>query len=203
MKDAIFNWMAENYPLLFVCILIAVVVWIVARFYFKDYRRVEDKVANLPCEHYSKLYNDMQIKLDRIITYLSTKYPTSAYVFSFKQRPRQLNQMGQRLLEKCGGIRLLEEHSGFFIKRIESYNPKTALDVELQAYEVLISNQGLELFDDIKQWVYNYPAWELEISGNKEMYSITMGDVCFVLSIPLRDRYLAAHSEVPILQAYP
>lgn len=37
----------------------------------------------------------------------------------------------------------------------------------------------------------------LEINGNKEAYSIIMGDICFVLSIPLRDMFLAEHPEVP------
>lgn len=195
MQNAIFKWVADNYPELIVYGLVAIAVWLIARFYFSRYRTVENKVKSLPCERNADRFNEINFKLDRIITYLSTKYPTSASVFSFKQSPRRLNDTGKSLLQQCGGDAFLEKNSPSLIKMMEASNPKTALDVETLAYEVLISNQNLDIFNDIKQWVYNSPSWELIVSGNKESYSITMGDICFVLSIPLRDKYLAEHPE--------
>lgn len=196
MQNAIFNWFANNYPELIGCIIVAIIVWFIAKFYFFGYKKVEDKVKNLPCERNSINLNEINSKLDRIITYLTTKYPTSASVFSFKQSPRCLNDRGNDLLHQCGGDYFLEKNAPLFIEMIAASNPKTALDVESQAYEVLIASQNLEAFNEIKQWVYNSPSWELDSSGNKEPYSITMGDICFVLSIPLRDKYLAEHPEV-------
>ena len=43
----------------------------------------------------------------------------------------------------------------------------------------------------------NAPAYKLkDAEGNEKMYDLSLPDVCFVLSLPLRDMYLAAHSEI-------
>ena len=196
MWNAIIKWLGENYPSLVIYLIIIVAVWAIASFYYR-YKKMEDKVEKLPCDRHADSFKDIDIKLTKIITILTTKYPSSAAAFSIKQSPRRLNPVGEKLLVECGGKDFLEENKTHFLEMISRSNPKTALDVEAQAYEVLLADQNMDIFNKIKQWVYNSPTWDLEINGNKEAYSITMGDICFVLSIPLRDMFLAEHPEVP------
>lgn len=197
MWNAIFKWIGENYPSMIIYLVIIFVVWAIASFYFR-HKKFEDKVEKLPCDKHANSFNEIDIKLTKIITILTTKYPSSAAAFSIKQSPRRLNSVGEKLLMECGGKDFLEENKVHFLEMISRNNPKTALDVEAQAYEVLLADQNMDIFNKLKQWVYNSPNWDLEINGNKEAYSITMGDICFVLSIPLRDMYLEEHPEISI-----
>lgn len=53
-----------------------------------------------------------------------------------------------------------------------------------------------DIFNGLKRWVYNSPSWKISINGEERDYSITMNDICFVISIKLRDAYLRAHPEL-------
>ena len=80
---------------------------------------------------------------------------------------------------------------------MEEKNPKTAFDVESTAHEVLILATNEEMFNKIKNKVYNYPYMDiLKRDGEMVKYEVSLADVCFVLSLSLRDMYLKAHPEV-------
>jgi len=77
--------------------------------------------------------------------------------------------------------------------------PKTALDVENMSLAVLRVNSDKDLFTRLKNWVYNAPAREIvKEDGDKISKEITFDDVLFVISLPLRDRYLAEHPEISL-----
>ncbi len=218
MEKTVLDWLLKNYPIIFLCIVVAVVVWIIARFYFRRFKKMEDTVkelpcsrleedihrlekaeemvANLPCSRHEDNFRTIDEKLTKIITILTMKYPSSASAFSIKRSPRQLNEKGKELFNACGGRDLLENNSEMLLEMILRSNPKTALDVESQAYEVLAVNQDKDMFNGVKQWIYNSPNWEIDTPQGKEQYSITLADVCFVVSIPLRDMYLSKHPEI-------
>lgn len=94
------------------------------------------------------------------------------------------------------GEKFLVEHKDFLYRGIDDKLPKTALDVEIAANEVLIENLDSDIFNDLKVWVYNSPSRKLNLNGEERDYAVTMNDVCFVLSLPLRDMYLDSHPEV-------
>ena len=90
----------------------------------------------------------------------------------------------------------LDKNKDILIQGIDNKTPKTALDVEESALEVLFSLTDNDMFIKIKNWIYNSPTRKLLIDGVEKDYAITMNDVCFVLSLPLRNMYLDLHPEL-------
>lgn len=121
----------------------------------------------------------------------------AGYAFSAKHSPRHLNQNGIELLKDCGGDKVLNVNMDFFIGKIEKLQPKTALDVEDLALAVLQTNTNDDMFIPLKSWVYNAPAREIkDVDGSVKLQEIDLDDVIFVMSLPLRDRYLELHPEI-------
>ena len=61
---------------------------------------------------------------------------------------------------------------------------------------VLYDHLDDDMFNGMKKWVYNSPSRKLMIDGKEQDYTVTMNDVCFVLSLPLRDMYLEKHPDL-------
>lgn len=121
----------------------------------------------------------------------------SGATFSAKHSPRTLNENGQNLLRNCGGIQFLESNMPFFISKIEQLQPKTALDVEDMALAVLQANTNDDMFIPIKNWIYKAPAQEIKSpEGNVLKQEIDMDDILFVMSLPIRDRFLEQHPQI-------
>ncbi|MBQ3832679.1 MAG: hypothetical protein II935_07270 [Bacteroidales bacterium] len=197
--DAIISFIIERWPIMVVVIVVAIAVWLFARWYYKHFKRIEEHVKaleNLPCGKHEDMFVSIKEDLTVIRTYLTTKYPTAAPVFSRKQSPRILNEAGKKLLEDIGGTAFLSSNREFLIKSIDEKKPKTALDVEESSLLVLYDHLDDDIFNDLKKWVYNSPSRKLLVDGTERDYTVTMNDVCFVLSIPLRDIYLELHPEL-------
>lgn len=74
MTKIILDWLKDNYPIIFLCLAVAAVVWLVARFYFQRFKKVEEAVNKLPCS--SRLEEIQSVrsstgKLDSICEQLS------------------------------------------------------------------------------------------------------------------------------------
>ena len=74
------------------------------------------------------------------------------------------------------------------MERMSAKSPRTALDVEQVALEVLYETLDNDIYNEIKLKVYNSKNITIENNGKTEEYSITMNDICFIFSIDLRDR---------------
>jgi hypothetical protein len=61
------------------------------------------------------------------------------------------------------------------------------LDVEQAANAACLSLIPTPEFNKLKDFVYNAPSIEV---ADGEKYDIALNDICFVLSLPLRDMYL-------------
>ena len=156
----------------------------------------EEKVKELPCSKHDEVFHDIKEQLVEIRAILILKNPKVANAFSQKSSPRELNEAGLQLFRDVKGEEFLNENKDIFLKGIENKNPKTALDVEESALEVLFSHTDNDMFIKIKNWIYNSPTRKLLIDGEVKDYAITMNDVCFVLSLPLRNMYLDLHAEL-------
>lgn len=203
MWSQVWKWIAENYPILIVAAVVAVVVWIIAKFYYtrivaaeKTIKEVEGKVKVLPCIAHEQTSQKILDKLITITTYLITKDSKASAIFSQKASPRRLNPYGEKLLNDCGGQAFLAQHKDELLTIIAAKDPQTALDVENLAIEVLISQLDSNIFNDLKQWVYNSPSLKIEVQGQEQEYAVSMNDICFVLSLPLRDMYLETHPDL-------
>ena len=174
--------------------------------------RHDERLTSLPCsEHstqvrelngnYSQLRGEISNiagKLDVLITGLGrSSLDLSTGLFSEKHSPRRLNEQGQQLFDDVDGTRFLDENQDFLFSKLDEKQPKTALDVENMALMVLNLNAENDIFNVLKNWVYNAPSREVtNIEGATVMYDVTLKDVFFVLSLDLRDRYLRAHPEI-------
>lgn len=193
--DAIVTYLLENVPWLVAVAAAGFVAWKLAK-YHSRLEETNKKVDGLPCADHNAKYMAIMDRLNTIITYLQTKYPTSVNIFSAKASPRKLNKLGERLYDESSAGEFLSRNIDRLIQLIDDKKPQTALDVENYANEVLLESLDSEAFNGLKRWVYNSPSWPIEINGEKRDYSITMNDICFVISIKLRDAYLERHPEL-------
>lgn len=174
--------------------------------------RHDERLNLLPCrEHEAQLhrqntdYADLKGvmgsvvgKLDILIAGLGkSSMDLSTGLFSEKHSPRRLNEQGQRLFDDVGGTRFLDDNQEFLFSKLDEKQPKTALDVENMALMILNLNAENDIFNVLKNWVYNAPSRQVtNTKGDTVMYDVTLKDVFFVLSLDLRDRYLRAHPEI-------
>lgn len=111
--------------------------------------------------------------------------------FTVKNSPRKLNGLGERVYREIEGEAFLEAHGARLAGMIAERKPKTAYDVDRYATEACLLISDDDIFNGMKDFVYNAPSYMVEGEDGKEHpYDLTLEDVCFILSIPLRDRYL-------------
>jgi hypothetical protein len=160
--------------------------WKIAKFYFTRFKKTEEKVANLPCSSHSNTLNKHRNALLEIGQEIfgSKRYKS----YSISLSPRQLSELGQELYQKSGVQRVLENNMPYFIEKLEKEHPKTALDAEDMAHFVLLSSRSEDIFNPVKNWIYNNPKFNDT--------DIDMSDINYVASLPLRNAYLQKHPEI-------
>lgn len=80
----------------------------------------------------------------------------ATFVFSKKESPRKPNEYGRMVFEACNGEVLFKVNIMLLLEEIEFRNPKTALDVEQYALEVLCFILSLPLRD---MYLEQYPEF--------------------------------------------
>ena len=188
--NAILSYLLNAAPEIALALIIGFIAWKVSKRLTKTdnhFTKIDDAISDLQ-KDVTAIKND----LSDVQLFITSKYPSALGTFVTKNSPLTLNEFGKKLYEECGGKSFLEANQVLLLKKIEEKYPKTALDVETYAKEVLFPLTQNDIFKTIKVGVYNSPAWKI---GDKD-YTITLGDVCFVLSIPLRDKYLSLHPEI-------
>ena len=131
-----------------------------------------------------------------VIAYLISKDLNAGAVLTLKHSPRCLSEEGLRLFDEIGGAAFLEANGKALLAIMEQKRPKTPYDVELYALDVLYGKFSDDIFNDMKRWVYNSSRRKVIINGEEKYYDVTMNEVLYVLSIPLRDMYLEMHPEL-------
>lgn len=202
--DLLNDFIKEHFAASVIVIIIVVaafgfLVWWCSALYHKI-----KKIEQLPCSDHGgrmgeleRTMADIKEDLTVIKSVIIQKYPNSANIFSMKKSPRRLNEMGEWLFEQVKGQEFLERNKEFLFGKVDDSHPSTALDVENAAHIACSSSTNEQMFSDIKSFVYNAPSIEIpDPDVGKRKYDITLGDVCFVLSIPLRDMYLLEHPEI-------
>ena len=128
---------------------------------------------------------------------LTHKHKDALKFFALKHSPLQLNDFGIHLIEEINGMDFIDKNKEYLMKRIDNDNPRTALDVETSAFMACIEYNNKEEFDYIKDFIYNSPEYKVKDKDGEDMrYDLSISDICFVLSIPLRDLYLSLHPEI-------
>lgn len=223
--DALLQFFLNRWPLITLAVVAMFVVgWVTARIVKRVERSkyLEEKCKDMPCAEHTAQIGDHKGLIERldnrmeklesisqniynnvvaIQAFLQSKYKTAAQMFSQKFSPRRLNEKGVELFEQFGGREFLDANGDMLMERMSAKSPRTALDVEQVALEVLYETLDNDIYNEIKLKVYNSKNITIENNGKTEEYSITMNDICFIFSIDLRDRYLSKHPEVPQKEA--
>ena len=219
--QAILNWLIQNYPWIVPTVACCWVAWKVSRWV----KRIDEhitKVDALPCEEHKKAIKEHDANIDKHTELLEANNKMLSIISKWimkldpsmidpindaqtiynmmteKKSPRKLNDKGMKFYNELKGDEFLATHKDILFEVIDNLKPKTAYDVELYALRALQMKSSEDFFNDYKLYVYNLP--EIEVTnenGKKQKYEMTLSDVCFILSIPLRDMYLEAHPEIP------
>lgn len=220
--DLFWRFIEENFGLAFTIGVIVVsavlsgIIWL-AIWCFKvisKNKELEKQITGLPCSEHKDSINKHADQYEKIFSSLSrisgqvdlivqmTFQPTpkvleDASMFSEKRSPRKLNGNGEMLYKNIKGDNFLDANELLLLSEIEKLHPTTALDVESFSLYVLYANSNKPIFNELKNWVYNSSAIDIQSKdGEYTKKEISFDDVLFVLSIPLRDRYLSKHSEI-------
>ena len=165
---------------------------------------VDKRTVNAACDLHGRdidaMKSDMRTMKNDLVaikSLLTMKHKDAASLFSVKNSPRQLNDIGKRVMDDMRGAEFLDAHKDFFFSLIDAYKPQTALDVENAAHAVCVASTNNDMFNGLKNFVYNAPSYIVKDSnGQEKPYDLSLPDVCFILSLPLRDMYLKEHSEI-------
>lgn len=155
-------------------------------------KNLSNSIEKLPCEQRAEEMRDIHDDVLAIKTFLTTKHKNIEAIWGLKNSPTTLNENGKKLFDSINGSDFLDKNKDFLLEKLSEKKPKTALDVENNANCVLIENTENDIFNGLKNWVYNSPTMTI----NDKEYAVTLYDVCYVLSIPLRDMYLNLHPEI-------
>ena len=165
---------------------------------------VDKRTVNAACDLHGRdidaMKSDMRTMKNDLVaikSLLTMKHKDAASLFSVKNSPRQLNDIGKRVMDDMRGAEFLDAHKDFFFSLIDAYKPQTALDVENAAHAVCVASTNNDMFNGLKNFVYNAPSYIVkDANGQEKPYDLSLPDVCFILSLPLRDMYLKEHSEI-------
>lgn len=165
---------------------------------------VDKRTVNAACDLHDRdidaMKSDMRTMKNDLVaikSLLTMKHKDAASLFSVKNSPRQLNDIGKRVMDDMRGAEFLDAHKDFFFSLIDAYKPQTALDVENAAHAVCVASTNNDMFNGLKNFVYNSPSYIVkDANGQEKPYDLSLPDVCFILSLPLRDMYLKEHSEI-------
>lgn len=168
------------------------------------FENLDKRTRNADCDTHSKdikevktLISSHDDDIKTIKDFLLMTNKKAAILFSVKNSPRQLNEMGNKVFAEMKGEDFLNQNKEYLFAQIDGYNPKTALDVENAAHAVCITSVDNEIFNGLKNFVYNSSSYKIiDREGKERMYDLAMSDICFILSLPLRDMYLEIHPEI-------
>lgn len=154
----------------------------------KNFNKIESSIdqTNAKLDKLNEEVKNHSYTLIAINSFFDNKYPKNEIGSYMKKSPRKLSPTGDKILDVVNGTQFLNDNKEQLFKIIDSYHPKTKLDVQNNAMTALLYYTTTDAFNHIKDIVYDLP--EMDTSEGK--YELTLNDVCFVLSIPLRDMYI-------------
>lgn len=146
------------------------------------FEKVDDSINEL-----KETVGEHTMALVELYTTMGRKYPKRSKAFAKKRSPRALTELGEKIYGDIGGAALLAANKNVLFEHIDKAKPLTRLDVEMEAQKALMALSFTPVFNPIKDYVYDASEIDLDDGTTFEM---TIGDICFILSIPLRDMYI-------------
>lgn len=176
-------------------------------------KKIQCSIDNLPCKKNEGYETERKLAYHQINAMAKKVGGISEWVMNFdssmisvlancdspvsvKSSPMNLNDLGIQILHMMGGVEFLDENKDYLIRLIDESDPKTSLDVERLSRNVCLMATSHEMFNNIKDRIYKAPSIKVDVNGIQKDFVVTLGNVCSVLSIPLRDLYLLKHPEL-------
>ena len=202
IMDTILEIMLNHWPQATAVVAVIVIPWIAARLYTRFLQT--EKTCTSHSDEIKALHEDdhqlrvdhslLTRSVDEIRAFIAAGSAKGSAFFSGKHSPRRLNDSGEQLMRDADGESFLQKHKDLLFARMDDRKPQTAFDVEAYAYEILFRYSRDSAFNGIKNFLYNYPDMAVvNDDGKTVMHAVTLEDVCFVMSLRLRDMYLEAH----------
>lgn len=211
MWNAILKWLSENYPTLAIIVVLIILTVVVTLWIAKYINKIENSektLKNLPCDSHQKsieAHSSMKLTLDSIndqVTEISKwimRYDDKMIdILSQKCSPRIMTALGRNLFDISGAKNAIDTNLAFLIGEVEKKSPQTPYDVESSAVDVLLGNMAHPLYNDVKNFVYYQPE-EVELTdadGSKKKVKISLMTIIKLMSLELRDKYLASHPDI-------
>jgi len=151
--------------------------------------KTEVRVLAIKGEERTKITNNLVDNFVSLVKAIKKVAPQLEFNYTMKASPRKLSPLGELVYEEIKGAAFLDENENTLFAYIDEAKPRTALDIEGTAYQACLSISSEPAFD----YIYNRAPIEME--GKKTEVSVL--GVCETLSIPLRDRYMAARGIQP------
>ncbi|MCQ2270780.1 MAG: hypothetical protein MJZ52_06105 [Bacteroidales bacterium] len=197
----------NTYEILFSCVSLLATIGIFTALYkigkkigiFEESIRYINQ-STTQCENRINKLEDLSVSMHSDIlaikTFLITKYKNAESIWGVKNSPTKLSENGKMLFDAIRGDQFLLDNKSILLQQLSEKAPQTPLDVENDSNEILLRQTETEIFNGLKNWVYESSALLVNGEDGPRPYTITLNDVCFVLSIPLRDMYLEKHPEL-------
>jgi len=131
--ETLLKSIVEQWSITATFVIAAIIVWIVAKLYFKRFVPMETKIKDAPCDKHDRLLENMGTIMDsirKIEDYIIKKDTSSIDVLLRKCSPYRLTSAGDALLDVSGGKKCVDENVDFFDVEIQKLSPQVALDVE-------------------------------------------------------------------------
>ena len=177
--------------------------------------RLSEGVSDLPCSTHTEsisrnkeTLSEIEYKLERLDSmgdqlsavsrWIMKLDPKSIDSLAPKFSPRRMTKAGLSLFEMSGARKALDDGADVFLRQLDERNPQTPLDVEDEAYNVIMQNLSSPIFNEVKNFIYYQPEKiTLKNDEGKDIeVSISLLVLIRLMSIELRDRYLSTHPEL-------
>ncbi len=205
--ESVLSWILDNFPLLGIIIVVAIVMWFVGRYCFK-LEESRKKVNSLPCNDYKKTIDNFQVVKTTVDSINEQVTEISKWIMHFddnmidalsrKCSPRVMTKIGRDLFEISSAKKIIDDNIDFLTKEIAEKNPLTAYDVENNALEVLLANLSHPMFNTLKDYIY-YEKEEITLTdenGEYKQVKLSLMSIVRLMGLELRDRYLELHQEI-------
>ena len=177
--------------------------------------RLSESISALPCSDHTasisknkETLSEIERKLERLDSmgdqlsavsrWIMKLDPKSIDSLAPKFSPRRMTKAGLSLFEMSGARKALDDGADVFLEQLHERNPQTPLDVEDEAYNVIMQNLSSPVFNEVKNFIYYQPE-KITLkndAGEDIEVSISLLVLIRLMSIDLRDRYLSAHPEI-------
>jgi len=168
---------------------------------------LSEKLDNLPCDKHNEdilIVKQNSVKLDDITSsirkieeWIMRRDVKAMDDLVRKCSPYALTDVGIILLSQSKAKECVDTNLDYLINLLELTNSKTAYDVEKNSLIVLTDIINEDIFNDIKDFVYNSPEYiEIETSDSSQMVEIDLNRILMIMSIYLRDKYFEKHKEI-------